>query len=142
MPYRHLLVPVDFTEPAAAVEAALELAAQHRSRTTLLHVIEAIDRATEEPDEETRRFYAELETSVRERLDDLARLFESAGLSVEQEIVVGHRVRDIVHYSAVQSVDLIVMRSRRVDPTQPARGIGTVSHQVSVLSQCPVMLIK
>ena len=142
MQYQHLLVPVDFQEPVgSAIEAALEMAAQHRARTTLLYVIEAIDSA-DEPDDEINHFYSELEDSIRSKLAEVAHRFEAAGLSVEREIVVGHQVRDIVHYSATQSVDLIVMNSQRVNPNQPGRGVGSISHQVSVFCQCPVMLIK
>ncbi|MFT5327009.1 MAG: nucleotide-binding universal stress UspA family protein [Planctomycetaceae bacterium] len=142
MQYQHLLVPVDIQESASsAIEAALEMAAQHRARTTLLYVIEAIDLANE-PDDEISHFYSELEDSIRLKLAEVARRFEAAGLSVDQEIVIGHQVRDIVHYSATQSIDLIVMNSQRVDPNQPGRGVGSISHQVSVFCQCPVMLIK
>ncbi len=142
MRYQHLLVPVDFHDAAAsAIEAALEMATQHQARTTLLYVIEAIESA-DEPEDEFSSFYAELEESVRERLAAVARQFEAAGLPVEREIVVGHQVREIVQFSATQSVDLIVMNSQRVDPNQPGRGVGSISHQVSVFCQCPVMLIK
>jgi universal stress protein A len=144
MRYRHVLVPVDFTESVtSAIEAALEMAAQHQARTTLLHVIEEIDDGSNsDPDDDITRFYAEVESSVRDRLSELARRFQQAGLDVDQEIVVGRRVRTIVQFSATESVDLIVMRSRRADPRQPQQAIASVSHQVSVLSQCPVMLIK
>lgn len=142
MQYQHLLVPVDFREPVgSAIDAALEMAAQHRARTTLLYVIEAIDLANE-PDDEISHFYSELEESIHSKLAEVARRFEAAGLSVEREVVIGHQVRDIVHFSATQSVDLIVMNSPRVDPNQPGREVGSISYQVSVFCQCPVMLIK
>ena len=143
MRYQHLLVPVDFTAAnTAALDAALDLAAQHRARTTLLHVIEAIDQAGDDDETGLHRFYAELEAGVREKLAELARRFEQAGLPVQMEIVVGRRVRDIVQYSATKSVDLIVMKSDRVDLNRPQEGWASVSHQVSIFCQCPVMLVK
>ena len=143
MRYQHLLVPVDFTVAnTVALDAALDLAAQHRARITLLHVIEAVDQAGDDDETELDRFYAELEVGVRERLGELARRFERAGLAVRKEIVVGRRVRDIVQYSATESVDLIVMKSDRVDLNRPQEGWASVSHQVSIFCQCPVMLVK
>lgn len=143
MRYQHLLVPVDFTDSnAAALDAALELAAQHRARTTLLHVIEAIDQAGDDDATDLHQFYAELEAGVREKLSELAMRFEHAGLSVRAEIVVGRRVRDIVQYSATESIDLIVMKSHRVDLKRPQELWVSVSQQVSFLCQCPVMLVK
>lgn len=143
MHYQHLLVPIEFHEAAAsAIEAALQLAAQHQARTTLLYVIEEIDSGGEDPDDELRRLYAGIEESIRSRLRDVVLRFQNAGLTVEQEILVGRPVRDIVRYSATRAIDLIVMSSERIDPNHPGSGIGSFSHQVSVFCQCPVMLIK
>lgn len=143
MQYQHLLVPVDLAVPvSSAIETALNMATQHRAKTTLLYVIEAIDSAPDEPDDEIDRFYAGIEASIQERLAEIARRFEAAGLPVDREVIVGHHVREIVQYSATRSVDLIVMDSQRVDPNHPGRAVASVSHQVSVFSQCPVMLIK
>ena len=56
--------------------------------------------------------------------------------------MVGHGPREIVQYSATRAVDLIVMRSERVDLNRPYERVNTVSHQVSLFCQCPVMLVK
>ena len=129
MEYQHLLMPVDLNDPdLAAVDVAFELALQHRARTTLLHEIDS--------------FYAELEASVRIRLEGIIHRFEQSALEAWPEIVVGHRACDIVQYSATQFVDLIIMRSRRVNLNHPHGALTSVSHQVSMFCQCPVMLVK
>ena len=139
MPYQHLLVPIDWSDPdQRAPQAALELAAQHQAMTTLIYVIEAID----DDDEDLETFYAEAERRVRDRLQSVMQPFEQAGLSVRPEIVVGQKARTIVHYTAAQSVDLIVMSSERVDLQRPETALNSISHQVSLFCQCPVMLIK
>ena len=52
--FQHILVPVDFTEKnEPALQIALDVALQNKSRVTLLHVIETIG----ESDEEIERFY-------------------------------------------------------------------------------------
>ena len=40
------------------------------------------------------------------------------------------------------SRDLIVLSSRRIDRDRPAGGIGTISHQVVLVCDCPVLLIR
>jgi len=140
MPYEHLLVPIDWSDPdLRALDAAIEMATQHQARTTLMYVIEAID-SDEEDDLES--FYAEVEDNVRERLQSLIRKFQQVGLMAQPEIVVGHKARTIVQYTVTESVDLVVMPSQRVDLQHPEKGLNSLSHQVSLLCQCPVMLIK
>lgn len=145
MQYRHLLVPVDLNDAAGpAIEAAFDLASRHHARTTLMYVIEAIDqRADEEDDDDgSDEFFAELEVGVRRRMASLLARFEQAGLAVRAEVVIGHSPREIIQFSATEAVDLVVMRSERVDLNRPFEKINSVSHQVSLLCQCPVMLIK
>ena len=141
MNYEHLLVPVDPGDPdEEAIQTALALAAQHHAQTTLLYVIEAIDHS--EDDDEIGRFYAELESRFRQKLSAIVLQYQQAGLPVRSEVVIGHRPREIIQYSATQSVDLIVMRSERVDLSRPDQRVTSVSHQVSLFCQCPVMLVK
>lgn len=140
MPYEHLLVPIDWREPdQRALEAAMEMATQHQARTTLMYVIEAID-SDEEDDLES--FYTEVEENIRERLQSLIRQFQQVGLIAQPEVVVGQKARTIVQYTVTESVDLVVMPSQRVDLQHPEKGLNSLSHHVSLLCQCPVMLIK
>ena len=144
MKYQHLLVPVVTNDPdQRALDAAFELAQQHGASTTLIYVIEAIDEAPDAPvDDDLKVFYAEVEQSVRGRLNEMSQRFEHAGLNVRCEIIVGHTAQTIVRYSAVESVDLIVMRSERIDLNRPETAMASPSHQVSVFCQCPVILLK
>lgn len=141
MPYEHLLVPIDWRDPdQRALEAAIEMATQHQARTTLMYVIEAID--SNEVEDDLESFYAEVEDNIRERLQLLIRRFQQVGLMAQPEIVVGQKARTIVQYTVTESVDLVVMPSQRVDLQHPEKGLNSISHQVSLLCQCPVMLIK
>ena len=38
--------------------------------------------------------------------------------------------------------DLIVLASHTIDLNNPATGWGTLSYQICILSQCPVLLVK
>jgi len=61
---------------------------------------------------------------------------------VTHHIAYGDRLQEIVKFSEEQSADPIVMRSHRIDPANPTQGWGTISYKVSVLAQCPVLLVK
>jgi hypothetical protein len=39
-------------------------------------------------------------------------------------------------------VDLIVVSSHKIDPHAAVASLGTLSYQVSILCDCPVLLVK
>jgi nucleotide-binding universal stress UspA family protein len=142
MKYEHLLVPVEQTTSERAIDAALDLAVRHGADITLIYVIEAIAESAQDTSEEFADFYAELEQRVRQRLAELARPFQQAGVSVRPEVIVGQKAHAVVQYSVTRSIDLIVMESERCDLTCPESALDSFSHQVSMFCQCPVMLLK
>jgi hypothetical protein len=40
------------------------------------------------------------------------------------------------------AADLIVLATHAIDLSNPITGWGSVSYQISILSQCPVLLLK
>jgi len=139
-PFTNILVPLDFTDKnARAVELAQALAAQGRALVTLLHVIETIG---DMADEETTEFYDQLEQSASAKLQATAEPLAAAGLDVQQEIVFGRRGPEIVRYQVERDVDLVVLSSHKVDLSGPTGELATLSHQVSILCQCPVLLAR
>jgi nucleotide-binding universal stress UspA family protein len=138
--FEHVLIPVDLSDAdAATFELLREMTGTAGARVTLLHVIEAIDA---EPDEELQQFYDSLETKAREKLTAVSQQIAATGMPVDLAIVFGQRVAQIVRFSMERKVDLVVMRSRRVDLSNPGEGWQSVSHQVTILSQVPVLLVK
>ena len=138
--FQRILVPVDFTaagEPALRV--ALALAAQNGAAVTLLHVIEDVEISA---DQELRDFYEMLEAKARRELEALARRCTDEGAAVETVIEYGRRAGQIVHFAEDNQIDLIVLSSHKVNLDQMTGGWGTLSHQVSVFCQCPVLLVK
>ncbi len=139
--FRHILVPVDFAEKnAAALDVACDIASHLDSRVTLLHVIETIEQ--EPDDKEMEEFYATLETGAVEKLTAMTARFEQAGVDVGREVIFGKGAREIVQYSIDQDVDLMVLSSHKINLEQPANEWGTLSYQVSILCQCPALLVK
>lgn len=138
--FKHLLVPLDFTpKNAAALRVALDLAMQNQARVTLVHVIETIEYAD---DEEIAVFYENLKKRARAKLESCAAKFKEANVPVAEKVVIGKTARGIVSYAMRKAVDLVVLSSHKIDLNQAPEGWATLSYQVSILCQCPVMLVK
>ena len=137
--YRHVLVPVDLTDVnRIAVEAASKLA-QGKAKVTLLHVVETL------PDsdfEELEEFYARLRVRAEEALERWRSELAAAGVEADVAIVFGHRAREILGFAMDSDCDLIVLTSHRVDREHPRGGLGTISHQVALLADCAVLLVR
>jgi nucleotide-binding universal stress UspA family protein len=138
--YKHLLIPVDFSESnQRAIEVARRLIQTGSSQVTLLHVIETIDYVA---DEEVEQFYKMLTQRARNRLDEMSGSFRADGIEVQGKVVMGKRARGIVTYVLNNHVDLVVLSSHRVNLSDAPRGLGTLSHQVSILCPCDVLMVK
>ena len=141
--FSHILVPTDATDRS---RNALEIAAHmlgyrssgEEAKITLLHVIQTVvgDDALE-----FQKFYDELKAQARSNMQAL-RANISQDIPVYQEIVLGHRVREILRFISDNAVDLTILSSHQVDPNNPVEGWGTISHKVGILAPCPVMLVK
>jgi nucleotide-binding universal stress UspA family protein len=92
--------------------------------------------------DEERDFYDRLETAARDHLVRLGRLLEERNIARREEIIFGNRAEEIVRYAMEGGVDLIVLKSHRIDLKTPGAGWGTLSYKISILSQCPVLLVK
>jgi universal stress protein A len=137
--FKRILVPIDFTEKnALAVDAARELAAASEAEITLIHVIETLDI----PFDEMEDFYEKLHDQAVELLDAVAEPLSLAGIQVVQHISYGKRVPEIVGYAQENGTDLIVLSSRRLNLEEPPTGLASISHQVAILAQTPVLLMK
>lgn len=137
---QHFLVPVDLSDAdSALLDLVYDLAQQVGSRVTLLHVIESMG---DESDDDMREFYTGLEQQARSHLERIAARFLEGGLNIERHVVFGKRVGRIVEYSMKSEIDLLFIRSKKVDLGQPQAEVGTLSQQLSLLCQCPVYVLK
>ncbi len=137
--FLHILVPVDFSERnPEALALALALAKMSNGRVSLLHVIKLISGALEE----FQDFYEKLEADAHEKMTALIAAQPDSGIPLTVHIIVGHRVEEILRFTTAQDVDLVVMSSHKIDLQHPDEGWGTISHKVSILAQCPVLLVK
>lgn len=137
--FRHLLIPVDFTEKnKAALDVAFDIAVQNKSKVTLLHVVEQLSFS----DGDVQNFYTRLNQRAETELETLSQRFVDAGVVTDWKVRLGKRAAEIINFATDCDVDLIVMNSHKIDPTQAGAGIGTLSYQVSIFCACPVLLVK
>ena len=138
--FPHIVVPLDFTEKNdAAVRVALNMAKQNDARVTLMHVIESIEYAN---DKIMAAFYESLQEQAEKELDRRAQEFTAAGIPVEQEVLMGKTARCIVGYAMRKRADLVILSSHKVRLDEAPKSWATLSYQVSIMCQCPVMLVK
>ncbi len=138
--FKKILVPLDFTSKNdAALRVAADLAKQNDAHVTLIHVIEKIEYADEE---EIASFYESLKQRARTMLRACAEGFHRAMLPVTEEVVLGNTTQTVVNYATENQIDLVVLSSHRVNLDEPPKGWATLSYQLSILCQCPVMLVK
>jgi len=140
VPFRHILVPTDFSEPAAiALDTAVSLQSKYDARLTLLHVYEfpfyaysgfdpTLDLVT------PARVAAE--SLLREALAGLKKRVPTAG----SIFALGTAWQEIMRVIEEQDVDLVVMG------THGRRGVdrallGSVANKTVQLSPVPVLVV-
>jgi universal stress protein A len=138
--FKNILVPTDFLDDDQhALDIAVRLCSMDNGKISLLHVIEVIQNTTFEEFED---FYSGLETRSFKGLNDIIDRLDTKEIMVEPRVVYGNRTREIVRYAEENSADLIIMKSHKVDLEERSQGWGTISYKVSILAQCPVLLVK
>jgi nucleotide-binding universal stress UspA family protein len=138
--FKKILLPVDLSNRhQQALEAAANLAKQAGGEIALLHIIEVITGLSME---EEREFYKRLEKKARNHLAPLADRLKQHQIPWRTEILYGQRGPEVVRYATEMGADLIVLTSPRMDPNNPGVGWGSLSYKISIMSVCPVLLVK
>lgn len=138
--FKKILLPVDLSDRhRPALNLAVELVGPSHGEVVLVHVIELIAGLSME---EEKDFYARLEKSARIHLRQLGSALEHHKVSWQGEVLYGNRGAEIVRYATETRVDLIVLTAPRLDPDNVAAEWGSLSYKISVVSPCPVLLVK
>ena len=137
--FKTILVPTDFSEEDSnALDIAVRLCSIDSGKITLLHVIEIISNTTFDEFEE---FYTVLEKRAFDDMTGMIAPFKDQ-VNIAPRVAYGNRAQEILRFAEENKVDLIVMKSHRIDVEDRAQGWGTISYKVGILAQCPVMLVK
>ncbi|PSQ72951.1 MAG: hypothetical protein BRD39_05125 [Bacteroidetes bacterium QH_9_64_21] len=138
--YDSILIPVDLSTTNEHVLAtARELASSDQTDLQLLHVIETLQ--DEEPGE-MDDFYQDLREDAEEKMHGWAAMLAEHDFEVQSTIVYGERGPEVTRVAEEEDMDLIVLRSHRVDRDEPDANVGTVSHQIAVFAPCSVYLVR
>jgi universal stress protein A len=138
--FKHILVPTDVAgQENHALDIAVKLCAMDGGRISLLHVIEVIANTTFE---EFSDFYEKLEKKAHASLQRMVDRVKDTDMDILPEVIYGNRAQEILRFVEEREVDLIVMKSHRIDVEDRAQGWGTISYKVGILAPCPVMLVK
>jgi nucleotide-binding universal stress UspA family protein len=165
MPFTHILVPTDFSDPAhQALSHAAEEAALHGARVTLLHVLSAhggtdVYYVTGAPDRGPHGRYDPIAggrlagpppappTVVRRDLGDEALtklndlIPEGHRGTWQVETAAGNPADAIVRLAEERNVDLIVMGTHGRTGLQHVL-LGSVAEKVVRLAPCPVLTVR
>ena len=165
MPFSHVLVPIDFSEPARhALQYAIEEATLHQAKMTLLHVLPphsgtdlyyvtgfpeappegSIDPAAGSlfdagPPSEAAVVRRDLDEEALEQLRDLVP--DTFCGTWEVDVASGHAADAIVRIARDRHADLIVMGTHGRTGLQHAL-LGSVAEKVVRLAPCPVLTIR
>jgi nucleotide-binding universal stress UspA family protein len=138
--FKNILVPTDLSEKSSrALEIALDMAKKSGSRITLIHVIERIEDSDEE---EFQSFYDKLASKARQKMKEMIRQYNTGKTEIENEIIFGNRVGEIVDFARKHAVDLIILSSHKLNKVDAVEGWATISYKVGILAPCPVMMVK
>ena len=164
MPFTHILIPTDLSDPAHhALRYALEEATLHHARVTLLHVLSShadtdVYYVTGSPESAAQGSFDPVAgrlaaqplpqpTVIRRdpnedaltRLQDLMRGAFHGTWNVE--VAVGHPADTIVRFAQERSADLIVMGTHGRTGLQHVL-LGSVAEKVVRLAPCPVLTVR
>lgn len=106
---------------------------------TLVHIIEEIAHLEEG---EEQGFNEKLKNMAKNKMETWLDYARKTGKTCRTKTLIGKRVITIVTFASQHEVDLIVVGSHRLDWREPLKGFSTVSHQLAVVAQCPVLLVK
>jgi len=148
--FKKILVGIDGSAKGdKALEMAIGLAKESGAEIHLVHVTPwptlpnvfppgAIAYVPESVFQElTDELKAKAEKTLRERLLRV----EEAGVSGKIKVLEGEPASAIVNYAQEEGVELIVVGNRGISGVKELL-LGSVSHKVSQLARCPVLIVK
>ncbi len=140
-PLQRIVVATDGSPAATeAVEMAADLAAEHASELTVVHVVPAFDVVA--PALETGTAFPHVPTAHdHEVLRDAAATAAQKGVVAETALLAGPSVEAIVAYGESRAADLVVIGSRGHGAAASAL-LGSVSLGVLRAAKVPVLIVR
>ena len=144
MPFKKILCPTDFSEPAfAALKRAEELARHFAAELIVAHVIPLLPGPHSFPDPqaplnfEVPLFQQELAIKAEQMLKDLVAHHQA---ETRDLVTTGEAAPEILRIAHVEHVDLIVIASHGLSGWRRLV-FGSVTEKVMRQATCPVLII-
>ena len=140
--FNRILVAIDGSKMSKkALLSALQLSKERYSKVGAIYVTKSIT-ITEAMTQETQNQIQDTLRKVRNDIVTKALAFaKEEGLDMDTYLVAGDPAIQIVKRAEEENYQLIVMGSRGLGAIRGFM-LGSVSHKVSQLSHCPVLIIK
>ena len=144
LPFKRILCPTDFSEPACrAIRAAGEMAETFSAELILVHVVGAIpalDTPTGMVGFDVAAYQKELTDSAEKSLQERLEKHIPEGVSTRALVVHGEAAHEIVNTAKEEGVDLIVMSTHGATGWRE-RIFGSVTDKVVRHAECPVLTV-
>jgi nucleotide-binding universal stress UspA family protein len=158
---KKILVPYDNSRPAEnALNYTVDLVKnmkEQQQEIILLHVIKPYDdlmksflsRRIQSPktgDNITLKEYLkditiEMKIDAKNILEDKIKKIESNGFTLQSMVLYGNPTEEILKFSQVEKIDLIVMGNVGLQGISKIKTLGSVSRNVLENSKCPVLIV-
>ena len=158
---KKILVPYDNSRPAEnALNYTIDLVKnmkEQQQEIILLHVIKPYDdsmksflsRRIQSPktgDTITLKEYLkditiEMKIDAKNMLEDKIEKIESNGFTLQSMILYGNPAEEILKFSQVEKIDLIVMGNIGLKGISKIKTLGSVSRNILENSKCPVLIV-
>lgn len=140
--FSKILVAVDGSDMSnKAFETALVLAKENQSKLTLINVGKNLSLPQGMVIDSIDEIYDSMRKAGEELLNRGKWMAESQGISIDSKYAEGDPAAQIIKVAKEGHYQLIVIGSRGLG-TFKEMMLGGVSHRVSQLSPCPVLIIK
>lgn len=138
-----IMVAIDKAEITnKLLEATVEIAQNKQTQITLVNVSQdyVSNGMTYVPENFLEDILNEMEKAILEQLDQAKSKLKSAGINPETVHLKGDPGYEILNYARETEQQLIIIGSRRLRGVKGMM-LGSVSHKVSQLSSCPVLIV-
>ncbi|TIH18479.1 universal stress protein [Marinifilum sp. JC120] len=140
MIFNKILIPVDDSKHSeSAISYGASLAEMSGGKLTILHCHRPVPTGLGEPnfqkaiDDATRESYAILEKQTA--------ILKDKSINYEEKIIGGSIAKSIKTVAETEGCDLIIMGSKGKSDLE-GLVVGSVTHKVLHIAECPVLVIK
>ncbi|MFK4345157.1 MULTISPECIES: universal stress protein [unclassified Paenibacillus] len=138
-----IIVAIDKAEITnKLLNATVEIARNKQTQVTLVNVSQGYvsNGMTYLPENFLEEILNEMEKASLEQLQQAKSKLESAGINPETLHLKGDPAHEILNYARDSEQQLIIIGSRGLSGIKEMM-LGSVSHKVSQLSSCPVLIV-